>query len=432
MKLFLSAICLFAFAMTIPANDIEQIHQELQKNQHAIQELDRSPAPSGKKYLYISSSFGKSKLEDQSQLQEIKSALIEKVEYVNTSYSRGKKFDQFALDKRRLEKLEKSAPWLLQRKMVNWVTIAQTGAFQCTDAKRMFHGFRITYRPQYDEKMAKEEADYIDEVLTRGSLAPSPELHGDRDLSSPTEGIITTCVIKTSSSFGEAEIVDTLVFKGGASTLSYAKPDSTIFNVLERNKDWKDNIIVHDVTGSMSPYTIQVLLWHQLNFESNRNLGYVFFNDGNNMLDQDKIAGKVGGVYFAEGNSLDQVKKVAKNAMFSGYGGDLPENNIEATLRGIEQFPKAKNVVMIADNWATPRDLEFADKLALPIKIILCGTHWGINTAYLDLAKKTGGSVHTIEKDIVDLAKLHEGESFELNHITYKILKGKFVKIASL
>ena len=84
MKLFLSAICLFAFAMTIPANDIEQIHQELQKNQHAIQELDRSPAPSGKKYLYISSSFGKSKLEDQSQLQEIKSALIEKVEYVNT------------------------------------------------------------------------------------------------------------------------------------------------------------------------------------------------------------------------------------------------------------------------------------------------------------------------------------------------------------
>ncbi|HAE32127.1 MAG TPA: hypothetical protein DCF89_13500, partial [Flavobacteriales bacterium] len=77
-------------------------------------------------------------------------------------------------------------------------------------------------------------------------------------------------------------------------------------------------------------------------------------------------------------------------------------------------------------------DLEFADKLALPIKIILCGTHWGINTAYLDLAKKTGGSVHTIEKDIVDLAKLHEGESFELNHITYKILKGKFVKIASL
>ena len=41
MKL-LSAICLFAFVQS--ANDIEQIHQELQKNQHAIQELDRSPA----------------------------------------------------------------------------------------------------------------------------------------------------------------------------------------------------------------------------------------------------------------------------------------------------------------------------------------------------------------------------------------------------
>ena len=210
------------------------------------------------------------------------------------------------------------------------------------------------------------------------------------------------------------------------------KPDSTIFNVLDRNEHWENNIIVHDVTGSMSPYTAQVLLWHKLNFDQKRNVGYVFFNDGNNMADRDKVSGSVGGVYFADGETIDQVTKVAKKAMLSGYGGDAPENNIEAALLGVERFPKAKNIVMIADNWATPRDLEFAEKLTLPVKIILCGTGWGVNAKYLDLARKTGGSIHTIEKDIVDLTSMHEGETIELNHVTYKIQKGKFVKLTTI
>ena len=110
-------------------------------------------------------------------------------------------------------KIRKISSWLLQRKMNNWLPLLKL-PFSVRMQKNV-SWFRITYRPQYDEKMAKEEADYIDEVLTRGSLA-LVELRGDR-IYQVNRRNNYHCVIKTSSSFGEAEIVDTLVFKGGAS-----------------------------------------------------------------------------------------------------------------------------------------------------------------------------------------------------------------------
>jgi hypothetical protein len=430
MKLITTVLGVIILTATVSAQEINNIQNKLRENRQIISELNKGSCPIGKEFLYISSDFGKSKLNNASDLSELKNALIEKVEYVNTAFAREKKFNQNRLDTKRLVQLKKTAPWLLKKDMVNWTTSTQNGATKLEEAEKLFHGFRITFRPEYDEKMAKKEADYLDDLLTGGLPVTDYPIGTDSEEPHFSGSSSVISVISTSSVGGEVITRDTVVFLHGVPGLGF-KPDSTIFNVLDRNEHWRNNIIVHDVTGSMSPYTGQVLLWHKLNFDQKRNVGYVFFNDGNNMPDRDKIDGSVGGVYFADGETIDQVTKVAKKAMLSGYGGDTPENNIEAALLGLEKFPKAKNVVMIADNWATPRDLEFAEKLTLPVKIILCGTGWGVNTKYLDLARKTGGSIHTIEKDIDDLTTMHEGETIELNHVTYKIQKGKFVKLTT-
>jgi hypothetical protein len=120
---------------------------------------------------------------------------------------------------------------------------------------------------------------------------------------------------------------------------------------------------------------------------------------------------------------------VAQQTMSNGCGGDMPENNVEAAIAGQEQCPDCDAVVMIADNWATPRDLSLAYKIKKPLKIILCGAMSGINVEYLNLARATGGSVHLMEQDLESLANMLEGETLTINNRTYKLLKGSFIPV---
>jgi len=62
----------------------------------------------------------------------------------------------------------------------------------------------------------------------------------------------------------------------------------------------------------------------------------------------------------------------------------------------------------------------------------VCGGESGINPQYLDLARTTGGSVHTIENDITDLSKLNEGQQVNIGSFTYRIQGGKFVSVSKI
>lgn len=84
---------------------------------------------------------------------------------------------------------------------------------------------------------------------------------------------------------------------------------------------------------------------------------------------------------------------------------------------------------MIADNWATPRDLSLLSKVKVPIRVILCGAHYGVNAKYLELAKKTGGSVHTMEDDLTNLISKKDGEEIEISGQKFIIKSGKFVRL---
>jgi hypothetical protein len=214
--------------------------------------------------------------------------------------------------------------------------------------------------------------------------------------------------------------------RGAPKPVLSSTPD-IIFRVFDRNRQWKNCLITTDVTGSMYPYLAQFKVWHKINLSSNSgNHDFVFFNDGNNMPDFMKVTGRVGGIYYLNTHHFDSLSRYMSMSMNRGGGGDGPENNIEAVIEGLKKNPQCREVIMIADNWATPRDLSLLGKVNVPIRLILCGAQAGINTAYLDMIRKNRGSIHTMEQDLYDLSRLKEGQSIELDGINYIIKNGVF------
>lgn len=217
--------------------------------------------------------------------------------------------------------------------------------------------------------------------------------------------------------------------KKATSLTGMANTPDIIFKVFDRNTQWKNCLIVTDVTGSMYPYLAQFKVWHKLHMNVNSfNHDFIFFNDGDNMPDNLKVDGHVGGLYYVNTTCFTALASTMNLAMSSGGGGDGPENNIEAVLEGLGSSKDVKEVIMIADNWATPRDLELLARVKVPIRLVLCGAQNGINPDYLEMIRKNGGSIHTMEDDLYALSQLNNGDKIELDGITYELRNGKFVK----
>lgn len=113
--------------------------------------------------------------------------------------------------------------------------------------------------------------------------------------------------------------------------------------------------------------------------------------------------------------------------MKKGNGGDIQENNIEAIIDGMNTNPNCKEIVLIADNYANMRDYTMIKNIKKPVRVIICGNYNGINTQYLDLARATKGSIHTIENDLLNLMNINEGQQIDIGKYTYTISEGKFM-----
>jgi hypothetical protein len=85
---------------------------------------------------------------------------------------------------------------------------------------------------------------------------------------------------------------------------------------------------------------------------------------------------------------------------------------------------------MIADNNAGVRDMALLTRVTFPIRIVLCGAgeNIPIHPHYLEIARRTGGSIHTIEEDIAGLQNLKEGEKIKISGIEYSVKKGKLIQ----
>jgi Leucine-rich repeat (LRR) protein len=81
----------------------------------------------------------------------------------------------------------------------------------------------------------------------------------------------------------------------------------------------------------------------------------------------------------------------------------------------MEEYENYSEIVLIADNNACVRDIELADRIGKPVRIILCGytKAEGVNPHYAYLAKMTGGGIYTIEKDFEEI-NIELGEKGEI------------------
>lgn len=295
------------------------------------------------------------------------------VDLVYSDYPEGEDFSE--LNRKRIIELYAYLPEAFNKNVVNWRIVKQTGVKKTGGIHNYFHGFAIYYRPM--------PTNYAEETLIKNILAGK------------------------------------------------TKPeDSTLLKVFNRQKDWKDMLVVCDVTGSMSPYTSQLLLWIKANQKLRNMKNIVFFND-----DDENSFAQVGrddstGIWSVSSTNFD---KVIETALLAMKKGGHYENNLEAVCAAIKKFPEDKmKIVMIADNWEDPCDmklLSFLQEKKIPIRIIVCGVNGSFNTNYLDIARKTGGSVHTMEEDLFDLASMKEGSTFKIGSIKIKLLNGQFYQV---
>ena len=200
--------------------------------------------------------------------------------------------------------------------------------------------------------------------------------------------------------------------------------------VLDRNK-WTNVVIVIDVTGSMRQFVSTMWEWISLNHEKKNMIStYVFFNDGDLKRVFEKVIGSTGGIYATSSRNLAVVQDVMETAMNNGNGGeDSSENDIEALLYGIEYCSTCQNVVYFPDNTATPRDLILLPNVTLPVKVIPCRVkqNKNINPKLLNIAYKTGGSVHTIDEDITNLSSIAIGKTIDIGEHSYRRTEDGFI-----
>ncbi len=200
--------------------------------------------------------------------------------------------------------------------------------------------------------------------------------------------------------------------------------------VFNRYPNWSNSVVVMDVTGSMSPYLAKTMVWLKATHDSSRIKAFVFFNDGDGKRDKEKVTGKVGGVYNADNTSFKDVYKTMITTMQKGGGGDRPENNLEATIKALALYPNTTEVILVVDNFATPRDLKLAKKIKQPLHIILCGANDKINKAYVQLAYNSGGWVHTLTQDL-HLKGMASKTVFSLGNNQFKLMNGRVLLMPS-
>jgi hypothetical protein len=109
----------------------------------------------------------------------------------------------------------------------------------------------------------------------------------------------------------------------------------------------------------------------------------------------------------------------------NGNGGNVPENDIEALMKSSVACINCRDIILIADNAAAVSDMSLLSQLHQPVHIILCGVRDAINPDYLNIAWRSGGSVHIAEEDIL-LNTIKEGETITARGRRYKIVNGKF------
>lgn len=380
-----------------------------------------------KNQLFISMPFAKEVVLNPEQKKVMEERVVVKVELVYTKYRKVVQFNQKELNRKRLLGLQKLLPQLFENPFWDFQLVSQTKGNSTEECDQMFHGFILTFRPNSTKETLAKEADYIENLVSKltDDLAK-------KDLTQKTYKIKTR--------WDNRYVYDTIWTDKKVVPVTppdfFYNPslynDSTVLRAFDRNSNWDNMMIVTDVTGSMSPYIAQVFVWLRQQVENKKAQYFVFFNDGDDKLSRRKEPLKTGGVYMIKNEGIDVVKNEVVLCMRKGDGGgEHLENDVEAIIEGIDKYKDAGDIVLIADNKESMRDYKFIGEIKKPVHVILCGAEHRINIQYLDLARKTGGSLHTLKTDITGLDKVQLGQIIIVEGKKYLYQKGRFHHIYS-
>lgn len=394
---------------------------------HFIEKIDTSLL--SKNQLTIAMPFAKEIILNPKQRELIEERVIIKLELVYTKYRTAESFNQKELNRNRIVELKKLIPSLFENRLWEFSLISQTKGNSREECKSMFHGFILTFRPNSSPTNLKKEASYLNNITTSF-------LNHDSIDNLPVDKKIYR--IKTRYDLTMGYLHDTIWH---VDTIPPPSPpdffynqslyqDSTVLSVFNRNKSWNNFAIVIDATGSMSPYIAQVFVWLKNQLKNEQVKAFVFFNDGDQKSSREKTPLKTKGIYHTSKKELNAVTKAATKCIQNGDGGgEGLENDVEALLKTIELFPYVEHIVLIADNYESMRDYEFIKEVKKPVHTIMCGAEQRINVQYLDLARQTKGSVHTIKSDVTNLNEIKEGQYFFIENKEYRYKKGRFHSI---
>jgi hypothetical protein len=353
-----------------------------------------------------------------------------------------------ALNTERIKNLFAKYPTLLSDTNIEWKLVRQMDGTERTPALNLFHGFVIYYRPLQNAVTIKSDLLKLKELML-------PDYSTLRN----QHGFVAVDTVETKKRY-EVEEYTTIIklpvtdalkilgiderekitYKNYDSLYVYLKPDadssstialhppidSTVLKVFGRMQ-WNNMLVVADVTASMYAYTGQILLWLKLHEDERRIKAFTFFNDGDDKDEDAKIMGNTGGIYNTSSSVFEVVEQLVYKVMGNGNGGGIPENNIEALLKGLSDCNECQHIIMIADNASRVSDMSLLQQLHHPVHIILCGVHDKVNTDYLDIARSTGGSVHTAEQDLQLSVEMKEGTTISIHGNSFVIHNGKFI-----
>jgi hypothetical protein len=280
-----------------------------------------------------------------------------------------------SLMERRFRVLEGRMPQVFQDASVQWRLVIQTACNTMAEAQGMFHGF-VCY-PASDEGL--EPGIPLDSVVEEPWTYP-------------------TLRFDSTKLRANLDIVQQIIAGERSSS------DSTAIQVLDRHPEWKNALVVIDWTASMYRQGAMVIAWQQAHRSESRIRHFVFFNDGDQKYDADKVVGETGGIYQTPADTLPAMQPIIDAVTLGGEGGDHRENNLEAILQGLASCPECEQVILVADNTGPVRDMALLELVQVPVRVLVCGVYKDVlETDYLEIADRTRGSLHTRDRDLSDL-----------------------------
>ena len=279
------------------------------------------------------------------------------------------RINYYELLAQRLKNLFQEFPQL-NNQTIKWRIVRQTNCDTKEEALQMFHGFVFTIEKKNEWKPIH---------LEDSKIYP--------------EDIVNTYTV-------------------ALDTFDRLKPrESVVEDFAKKHPKKLDGaLVVMDWTSSMYPYACQTILMNLKNNNDFRAKSFVFFNDGDEKKDYEKKAGETGGIYVAPSDEMDYVLETMNKARAAGNGGDIPENDLEAVLKAMKNYPNVPSVVLVADNKSAMRDSVLMDSITQPIHIVLCGIEcyfYGqrihlLNPQYEQLAAQTKGSLFFVGQDSLE------------------------------